>query len=108
VIEIIATIAKDESMPHVPLSVQIRMAIKNSGRSRYSIAKAAGMSQSTMSKFAAGHNGLSMEMLDKLGEALGLAIVAVDPAAGVDAVDAVDAANGKAPGPPGFGEILPA
>ena len=95
-------------MERIPLSLQVRMAIKSSGMSHYSIAKGIGMSQSMMSKFMAGHNGMSLEYLDRLGMFLGLAIVAVDPAAGVDAVDAVDDANSNAPGPPGFGEIIPA
>jgi transcriptional regulator with XRE-family HTH domain len=87
-------------MEHIPLSVQVRMAIKNSGLSRYRVAKETGMSQSMMSRFMSGHTGLSMEYLDRLGGVLGLAIVAVD--------EPVDAANNKAPAPPGFGEIIPA
>ena len=49
--------------------------MKSSGMSRYAIAKALGVAESTMSRFVNGKGGLSMEYLDRLGELLGLHVV---------------------------------
>jgi transcriptional regulator with XRE-family HTH domain len=58
------------------LSEQLRDAIQKAGVSRYEIAKATGVSQSTLSKFVLGTRpGISFAALDKLGEYLGLEIV---------------------------------
>ena len=62
-------------MRHKKLSDQIRAAVAASGISRYSIAKALGVAESTMSRFMSGQNGLSMAYLDRLGELLGLHVV---------------------------------
>jgi transcriptional regulator with XRE-family HTH domain len=60
-------------MPQPPLvSDQIRRAVDASGLSRYRIAKEIDVSQATMSRFMSGKSGLSMEVLDRLGELLGL------------------------------------
>ena len=53
--------------------------MKHSGMSRYAIAKALGIAESTMSRFVNGKGGLSMEYVDKLAELLGLHIVVVKP-----------------------------
>jgi plasmid maintenance system antidote protein VapI len=57
------------------LSDEIREAVLTSGMSRYSIAKALGVAESTMSRFVNGKGGLSMEYFDRLAELLGLHIV---------------------------------
>jgi len=65
------------SMPkRANLSEQIRQAIKASGMSRYAICKRLDFSESVMSKFMRGQSGLSMETIDRLGDLLGLEIVA--------------------------------
>lgn len=42
--------------------------------SRYAICKAIGFSQAAMSRFMNGHAGVSLEVLDKLAEVIGLEI----------------------------------
>lgn len=66
------------------LSDQIRAAVDASGRSRYAICKELGLSQATMSRFMSSKSGISIGVLDRLGELLGLAVV-TDP----------DRANGR-------------
>lgn len=56
------------------LSEQLRHAIETCGESRYAIAKATGISESTLSRFISGERGLPMKTLDRLGEYLGLEI----------------------------------
>ncbi len=43
--------------------------------SRYAIAKALGIAESTMSRFMSSKGGLSMDYIDRLAELLGLHIV---------------------------------
>lgn len=57
------------------MSDQLRKIIDSCGLSRYAIAKATGISQATLSKFALGDRGLPMKTLDRLGEYLGLEFV---------------------------------
>lgn len=57
------------------LSQQIRQAILASDATRYEIAKATGVSQSTLSKFVLGQRGISIEAMDSVGLFLGLSIV---------------------------------
>jgi transcriptional regulator with XRE-family HTH domain len=61
------------SEQRVKLSDQIRQAVDASGLTRYRIAKTLGIAESTMSRFMSGQ-GLSMELLDKLADLLGLNI----------------------------------
>lgn len=62
------------------LSQQLRDAIEKAGVSRYEIAKATGVSQSTLSKFVLGTRpGLSFDAMDRIGEYLGLVVVKKQP-----------------------------
>ena len=63
------------SMGNKKLSDEIRDAVNASGMSRYAIAKARGVAESTMSRFMSGKGGLSMEYIDRLAALLGLHIV---------------------------------
>jgi transcriptional regulator with XRE-family HTH domain len=56
------------------LSDQIREAIEASGTTRYALAKQIGVPESTLSRFMAGKQGLTLATLDKLAEVLGLTI----------------------------------
>jgi transcriptional regulator with XRE-family HTH domain len=58
------------------LSDQIRLAILDSGLSRYQIAQATGIDESSLAKFCKGIRGLSMPALDALGLYLQLTITA--------------------------------
>ena len=60
-------------------SDQIREAVDASGRSRYAICKEIRLAQSAMSRFMAGESGLSLEVIDRLAECLGLAVVVKQP-----------------------------
>lgn len=60
-----------------PISQQLRGAIDTSGMSRYRICKEVGLPESTMSQFMSGQCGLALATVDRLGELLGLTIVAV-------------------------------
>lgn len=53
------------------VSEQLRRAVKASGETRYAIAQATGVNQSTLSRFMQG-GGLSSENLDLIAEHLGL------------------------------------
>jgi len=65
----------------VRLSDQVRRAVDSCGASRYRLSKATGLSQSQLSRFMAGHIGLSMHALDMLADVLQLRIVVGGPAA---------------------------
>jgi transcriptional regulator with XRE-family HTH domain len=60
--------------PAQPLTVQLRLAIDDSGLTRYQIAKETGIDESALAKFYNGHRGLSMDALNALGECLQLRI----------------------------------
>jgi len=57
------------------LTDQLRAAIDGSGMSRYAVAKAIALDQSTLSRFMSGKAGLALDTVDKLGEFLGLQLV---------------------------------
>ena len=54
---------------------QIRAAVRQSAYSRYRICHETGIDQGAMSHFLAGHRGLSLDSIDRLGEFLALHIV---------------------------------
>lgn len=58
----------------LPLSEQIRRAVRDSGLSGYRISMDIDVSQATMSRFMNGLTGLSMEVMDRLGQLLQLEI----------------------------------
>ena len=57
-----------------PFSEQIRDAVNASGLSRYAICKAIGFNQGAMSRFMSGKGGLSLEIIDRLAELIGLEV----------------------------------
>ena len=58
------------------ISQQLREAIDASGMSRYRICKEIGLPESTMSQFMTGKTGLALKTVDRVGELLGLRVVA--------------------------------
>jgi transcriptional regulator with XRE-family HTH domain len=62
------------------LSDQIRDAIEASPMSRYAICKEIGFSQSTMSRFINGETGISMDVLDRVADIIGMNITTVSDA----------------------------
>jgi hypothetical protein len=58
------------------LSEQVRQAIDTCGKTRYQISQDTGIDQATLCRFMGGNGGLSIPVLDTLGEYLGLRIVA--------------------------------
>lgn len=54
---------------------QLRLAIERSERSRYSIAKEAGVAEAQLSQFMSGSKGLSIEALERLVAVLELEVV---------------------------------
>ena len=54
---------------------EMRKAIQRSDRTRYRLCKDTGIDQGALSRFVAGHPGLSLENLETLANALGLEIV---------------------------------
>jgi hypothetical protein len=63
----------------IKLSEQVRQAIDTCGKTRYQISQDTGIDQSTLCRFMGGSGGLSIPVLDTLGEYLGLRIVADKP-----------------------------
>jgi transcriptional regulator with XRE-family HTH domain len=53
---------------------QLRRLIESCGQTRYTLAKRMGIAQSTLSRFATGERGLSMEAIDRLFDVLDLEI----------------------------------
>ncbi len=63
----------------VKLSEQVRQVIETCGKTRYQISQDTGIDQATLCRFMGDKGGLSIPVLDTLGEYLGLRIVAVKP-----------------------------
>ena len=61
---------------HKPISDQLREAILNAPVSRYRIAKDTGVTEASLSRFVNGITGMELDLIDKIGEYLGLDIVA--------------------------------
>jgi transcriptional regulator with XRE-family HTH domain len=64
---------------YTPLTEQLRQAVLNCGQTQYSLCKATGIDKTALSRFINGERGVSMKVLDTLGEYLGLRIVADKP-----------------------------
>ena len=60
----------------IKLTEQVRQAIETCGKTRYQISQDTGIDQATLCRFMGGNGGLSIPVLDTLGEYLGLRIVA--------------------------------
>ena len=58
----------------IPLSDQLRQAIDGCGKSRYEISRETGIDQATLSRFMNDKGGLSIPVLDRLADCLGLNI----------------------------------
>jgi hypothetical protein len=56
-------------------SDQIRDAVNASGLSRYAICQAIEFNQGAMSRFMSGKGGLSMDVMDRLADLLGLEVM---------------------------------
>ncbi len=63
------------SQKKTTLSDQLRQFIETADVSRYRISQQTGISQSLLSRFMHGTAGLSVDSLDKLGEALDLQLI---------------------------------
>jgi len=53
------------------ITTALRKAIERSGQSRYAIAKATGLNESALSRFASGKQSLRLDKADKLAAYLG-------------------------------------
>lgn len=71
-------VAMSRSKRILPLSEQVRRAIKASGRSQYWVAITAGIPRETVSRFLAGKRRVSQDTLDAIGKVLRLRIVSED------------------------------
>ncbi len=61
------------------LTNQVRMAVERCGQTRYQIAKATGISEATLCRFASGERFISPTALDTLGAYLGLSVTIRKP-----------------------------
>lgn len=59
----------------IAFSTQIRRAVERAALTRYRIAQETGIPESSLSRFVAGGQGLSMDNLDKLADLLDLRVV---------------------------------
>jgi len=64
---------------HLPLTDQLRQAVLNCGQSQAAICRATGIDKTALFRFVTGERGVSMKVMNKLGEFLGLRIVADKP-----------------------------
>jgi len=65
----------DMAAKHIKFSDQIRQAVNGSGHTRYAIAKATGIAESTLCRFISGERGLPTKTLDRLADFLHLGII---------------------------------
>ena len=61
-------------MKRMKLSDQIRQANAQAPMTRYRICKQIGFSEATMSRFMSGRAGLSMDVLDRVADVVGMTI----------------------------------
>lgn len=66
---------------YTPLTDQLRQAILDCGQSQYRICKDTGIDKTALCRFVNGDRGVSMEVLNTLGEHLGLRLVVDKPRA---------------------------
>ena len=64
---------------YIPLDDQLRQAVLTCGQSQYAICKATGIDKTALSRFINSERGVSMEVMNALGEYLGLRIVVDKP-----------------------------
>lgn len=62
-------------MARLSFSDQIRRAVERAPLTRYRIAQESGIAESSLSRFVAGEQGLSVGNLDKLAEVLDLRVI---------------------------------
>lgn len=62
----------DTAMKPATLSVQLRTAIKTSGKTVYQLAKESGVSHPVILRFLSGERGIRMDTADRLAYSLGL------------------------------------
>lgn len=67
---------------YIPLTDQLRRAIETCGKTRYVISKETGIGQDTLSLFVNARRGVSMDVLDRLGEYLDLELRPIRKSAG--------------------------
>jgi plasmid maintenance system antidote protein VapI len=60
--------------PAESFSDQLRNAVRDCGTTRYALAKQLGISESTLSRFLSGERGLTLDLVDRLADVLGLQI----------------------------------
>jgi len=80
ILDVNVSIAYDPRIATKPklLSEQLREAILTAGVSRYRISKELGVSEAQLSRFISGVSGLGQDLIDKIGEYLGLTLVKGD------------------------------
>ena len=64
---------------YTPLTKQLRQVVINCGQTQYALCKATGIDKTALNRFINGERGVSMKVMDTLGEYLGLRIVADKP-----------------------------
>ena len=65
-------------MARKSFSDQIRAAIRQSGLSQYAIWTACGIDKASMSRFMTGKGGLTLELLDRIADLIGMKVT-LDP-----------------------------
>jgi len=65
----------DDMSKRLSLSDQIRRAVDECGLSRYEVCKRLGLDQAHLSRFMAGTEGMSIPLLDRLADFLGVRVV---------------------------------
>lgn len=74
VIVILDTMARKKKVAE-SFSDQLRNAVRECGTTRYALAKQLAISESTLSRFLSGERGLTLDLVDKLADVLGLQVI---------------------------------